>query len=98
MRSKMPKVLFEEALPSVSASTAIFANAPEGTARIELTVRAATLTLRRDGGVATTANGQDFKTTAVAPFAFNMDRSRALLVRAIQNGGTTTGWITYFGG
>jgi hypothetical protein len=94
----MPKVLFEEALPSVAASAAIFANAPEGTARIELTVRVATVVIRRDGKPATTANGQDFKTTTVAPFVFNMDRSRALLVRAIENGGTATGWITYFGG
>ncbi len=90
--------LFAEALPAVSASTQIFANAPEGTAQVWLTIRTAGLTIRTDGSAATAgANGHDFSSDGSTPYVFSLNRAAALLVKAIQNGGTATGWIAYRG-
>lgn len=91
-------VLADEALPSVAASAAIFANAPSGTKVIWLTLRTAGITMTFDAGAATAgANGHDFANGSSAPYAFALNQEQALLVRAIQNGGTATGWITYRG-
>lgn len=86
--------LHSEALPSVSSSAQIFANAPKNTAWIELTVRVATLCVRHDGEAATTAAGNDY---AVGTHQLVFSQEQAKKVRAIQSGGTTTGWITYWG-
>lgn len=85
--------LSDEALPSVSSSTALFANAPANTRKIVLTIRVATLSLRFSGK-ATTANGHDF---AVGTHDLLMNQGAAQACRAIESGGTTTGFITYFG-
>lgn len=85
--------LSDEALPSVAASAQLFVNAPAGTRKIVLTLRVATLSMRFSG-TATTANGHDF---AVGTHEFVMSQEAALACRAIQSGGTTTGFITYFG-
>ena len=92
-------VLLDEALPAVTTSTQIFANAPTGTREIWLTLRTAGLTFTFDGGAATAgANGHDFAADPSTPYVFDdMDYTRALLVRAIQNGGTASGWISYRG-
>ncbi|HUD21062.1 MAG TPA: hypothetical protein VMQ44_03295 [Candidatus Saccharimonadales bacterium] len=91
--------LLSEALPTVSSSTQIFANAPATTKQIWFTIRTAPVTLRTDGGTATAgANGCDFAPNALSsPYVFDMNQTVALLVRAIQNGGTATGWIIYRG-
>lgn len=90
--------LLTEALPSVTASTQIFANAPANTKEIWLTLRTAGITLRTDGGVATAAgNGNDFAKDSPAPLVLIMNQTQALLVRAIANGGASTGYITYRG-
>jgi len=91
--------LSDEAMPAATASTSIFANAPEGTKEIWLTLRTAGLTLTFDGGAATAgANGNDFAADASTPYVFEeMTQAQALAVKAIQNGGTATGWIVYWG-
>jgi len=88
----------DEDLVSVAASAQIFANAPAGTRLIFLTLRTAGVTMRFDGGTATAGdNGHDFNADVGQPYVFYMDRENALLVRAIENGGTCTGRVTYFG-
>ena len=93
------RTLLVEALPGVTTSTSIFANAPAGTKQIWLTIRTAGITLRTDAGAATAgANGNDFAVnTSSTPYVFDMSRKEALDVKAIQNGGTATGYITYRG-
>lgn len=93
------KALLDEALPSVASSAQIFANAPATTKLIMLTIRAATVTMTFDGSAATAgANGHDWAVNNTSsPYVFQMTQSEALLVRAIQSGGTATGHITYFG-
>jgi hypothetical protein len=98
MRQGGLEALLSEALPSVASSAAIFANAPADTQLIVLTVRTAGITLRFDGSAATAgANGHDYAVTTDAPKELMLNKTAAVLVRAIQNGGTATGWITYFG-
>lgn len=88
--------LQSEAMPSCATSTQIFANAPANTKEIWLTIRTAGLTLRTDGGEATAgANGSDFAADASTPYVFSDDRADLLAYRAIQNGGTATGWIEF---
>lgn len=84
----------EEALPTVSSSTQIFANCPDNTVLILLTIRTVGLTMRFDGNAATAgANGIDYKSDS---YEITISKSNALKVRAIQNGGTATGYISYF--
>lgn len=93
------RTLLCEAIPSISSSTAIFGNAPVGTKEIWLTVRVAPITLRSDAGTATAgANGHDFAVNSTTvPHVIPISQKEALDCRAIQNGGTTTGYITYRG-
>lgn len=92
------KALLDEALPSVASSAQIFANAPATTKLIMLTIRVATVTMTFDGSTATTSNGHDWAVNSTSsPYVFQMTKSEALLVQAIQSGGTATGHITYFG-
>ena len=93
------RTLLTEAMPSISSSAAIFANAPAGTKEIWFTVRTAPLTMRTDGSAATAGvNGQDFAVNSgTVPHVLRISQVEALLCRAIQNGGTTTGYITYRG-
>lgn len=85
--------LLEEALPTVSSSTQIFANAPAGTRLIILTIRAQALTVRMDGNVATAgANGADYP---VGTYYMSLNQGNALKVRAIQAASSATGWIQY---
>jgi hypothetical protein len=87
-----------EALPTVTTSTQIFANAPVNTKEIWLTIRTAGITLRGDGQDATAgANGNDFAKDSPAPLVLIMNQTEALRVRAIANGGASTGFITYRG-
>lgn len=88
------KAILDEALASVSSSAQIFVNAPEGTRIVRITIRVATLVMTFDGSAASTTNGHDY---AVSTYDFALDQANALLVRAIQNGGTATGHITYLG-
>jgi len=90
--------LLSQALPSCVESTQLFADAPANTKEVWLTIRTAGLTLRTDGGEATAgANGSDFAADASTPYVFSDDRTDLLTYRAIQNGGTATGWIVYRG-
>jgi len=90
--------LADEALPSIAASTQLFVNAPAGTKEIWVTLRTAGMTMTTDAGAATAgANGNDFSSGTVAPHVFRMNKTAALLCRAIGNGGTATGWIVYRG-
>jgi hypothetical protein len=92
------QTLLEVAMPSIASSAQIFASAPAGTTEIWMTIRTAGLTMRTDAGTATAgANGVDFVHASTSPYVLQMDQTRALLCRAIQNGGTTTGYIVYRG-
>lgn len=93
------RTLLEETIPSISSSAAIFANAPAATKEIWLTVRVAPITLRTDAGTATAgANGHDFQVNSTTvPHVLQLSAKEAKDCRAIQNGGTTTGFITYRG-
>jgi hypothetical protein len=92
--------LLEEAMVSLATDNAIFKNAPEGTQLILLTVRAFPITLRLNKGevaaATAAANGHDYAVNSTTvPYEFTMSRAEALKVRAIQNGGASTGWVTY---
>ena len=89
--------LLEEALPSVSASAQLFANCPATANAAIVTLRSSSdackgITLRRNGTATAGANGVDIPLgTRVIP----LDYTNALLMRAIENGGTVTGYIQY---
>lgn len=87
-----------EALPSCTVATNIFANAPADTEMVYLTIRTGGLTLEfLDGSTPTAgANGHDYGAGERVEFRLNQTSAKA--IRAIQTGGTTTGWITYFKG
>lgn len=88
--------LLEEALPTNTTSTQIFANAPAGVSHIELTVRAHTLTIRFSGGAATAGgNGQDYGVGG--PYTLTMNQVAALLCHGIGTSASATGWISYWG-
>ncbi len=89
--------LLSEALSFSDAQ--IFRNAPANTKEIWLTLRNGGVTLRTDNGTPTAgANGHDFAGDTGAPWVFtDISQAAALLVKAIQNGGTTTGWVAYRG-
>ena len=90
--------LLDEALPAIAASAQIFINAPASTKLIYLTLRSAGATLTFDAAAATAgANGHDFAHGTMAPHVFRLNQTQALLVRAIENGGTATGHVTYRG-
>ena len=91
--------LATEALPSVASSTQIFVNAPAATKEIVLTLRTAGITYTLDGSAATAGGtGHDLAlNSTTSPYVLPYDYTQALLVRAIQNGGTATGTITYRG-
>lgn len=93
------RTLLCETIPSISSSAAIFGNAPAATKEIWITVRVAPITMRTDAGAATAgANGHDFAVNSTTtPYVLRLSRKEALDCRAIQNGGTTTGFITYRG-
>lgn len=89
--------LFSEALPSLVTSVAPFANAPEGTEVVAVTLRAGGVTMTFNGVAATAAAvGQDYPVSSSGPYEFWLDRVELLKCRAIQNGGTTTGRVDYF--
>ena len=93
-------VIAVKALPDVSAAANIFSDAPAGTKEIWLTIRTAGLTMTLDGTTVPTAGavGHDFASDGSTPYVFqDYDDVRAKLVKAIQNGGTATGYITYLG-
>lgn len=91
------EVLLAEEMPSVAISAAIFANVPEGCTLIEFTPRVADVVIRwnppGEGGVATTANGNTY--VAGVTHLLHGNYSTFLAARAIESGGTATGWITY---
>ena len=88
------KCLLGETIRDLTASAAIFDNAPAGTAFILLTIRTAGLTMRGDGVAATTSAGIDY---AVGTYELEIGRDQARDMRAIENGGNTAGWIEYWG-
>lgn len=91
-------VAAKEAMPSVSSSTQIFANAPDGCCMIEMTVRTADLVISwnepGDTDAATTTNGNTYAAGGTYRLYGNQDSFKQ--ARAIQSGGTTAGWITYW--
>ena len=92
------EVAAREALPSVATSIAPFANVPDDCTMIELTVRTADVVINWNlpGGstAATTAIGN----TYVAGLTHRLygNKQTFAAARAIQSGGTATGWITYW--
>lgn len=87
-----------EALPGLSSAANLFANAPDKTRVILLTLRGAGITVRFDNNTPTAgANGHDYPITVNGPYEFTLSQSEAKKAKAIQNGGTATGWITYLG-
>lgn len=95
------KSLKSEALETQGSLNAtvqqIFKNAPNGTLRVLLTVRVATLTLTFDGTAPTAgAIGQDYPVSTSGPYEIVLDQEEALKVKAI-GAGATTGRIDYLG-
>jgi len=87
--------IYKEALPSVTASTQIFANAPTNTEMILLQIRGSGITMQFDGDVATAnTNGIDYGEGERVELRLNYTSARE--IRAIENGGTATGYIVYF--
>lgn len=101
------RCLRREAMPSVTASTAIFANAHDDTKEIRMTVRTAAITMAGPGDgfpnggtpvTATTTVGLDFAVnSASSPYVIETNATIAKAMRAIQNGGTAAGYIEYWG-
>lgn len=89
--------LDEEAMPTVTASTQIFANAPVGTVMVAWTNVGGTLTTRFDGGVVTSTTGLNWgANTTTDPYSLPLTQAAAQKVRAI-GASVTSGWITYWG-
>src|SRR5574343_162824 len=86
--------LSQEAIPSISSNAKLFPNVPVGTKFIMLSVRAYPIVVSFDGTDATTSVGVDL---AVGTYTLDLDYTEASKVEAIQNGGTATGYIVYFG-
>jgi hypothetical protein len=84
----------QEAMPSLASKAAIFANAPALTKFIMISVRAFPIVISFDGTDATTSVGIDL---AVGTYTLDLDYAEAVKCEAIQNGGTATGYIIYFG-
>lgn len=88
-----------EAMPSVVANTQIFANCPDGCTLIEFTPRVADVVIRWNvpGGssAATTTAGNTY--VAGVTHLLHGNKDTFLAARAIESGGTATGWITYKG-
>lgn len=95
------KALSSQAKPGTATvgGVAIFAAAPVGTVCITLTLRVAGLTMTFDGTAPTAgATGHDFATNSGSdPYVFPLNESEAERVKAIDNGGVSTGYITYWG-
>lgn len=92
------KVLHQEAIPVVTASTQLFVNAPEETKAVMIAVydTGTNLMVRWDGGTATTSTGDKFYAgfpTRLIPVGYD----QLLLAKAIETGATVAGWITYLG-
>lgn len=90
--------LLEEAMPTISASTAIFANAPPGTKAILMSVYSggADVLVMLDGGTALATKGLRYyagDSAQLIPIAYD----QALQAKAIQSAATATGWIVYLG-
>lgn len=99
------KVLFEEALPSLASSAAMFPSTQslatyrasvEGCRMIRVTVRGAGITYRGDGNAAT-ASGNGVDLPVGGPYDFSVNDSEAASFNAIQQGSSATGWIQYWG-
>lgn len=86
--------LLGEALPTISASTAVFANAPINTRAVRFTLRGFPVAYRTDGSPATTTAGNDLP---IGTYEEAVSQDEAKKYRMIQNGGTTTGYIEYLG-
>ena len=102
------EVLKAEAMPSLASAAFIFANAPDATEVIHLTVRTQGITmsmvglgklnaLGEAGVAATTSVGLDFgPNSTTSPYEFNITAAEARKISAIQQAATATGYITYY--
>lgn len=88
--------LLSEALVSISSSAPLFANAPVGAKTAVVTFRAAGVTLTFDATAAVAGStGIDY---AAGTYSFTFrDQTEMKRTRAVQNGGTTTGYVVYWG-
>lgn len=87
--------VLEEALPSISSSTQVFANVPAKTCLIRFTLRSQGATMRCDGNAATAgANGIDLAKDSTYELPFTVEQAKK--VRMIQGAATCTGWIQYY--
>lgn len=89
------EVISDKALPSVASAAAIFSDMPSNANGVILTLEGASLRLRGRGGSylpTAGANGRLIR-PGVRPLA--IDSTLGPLIRAIQDGGTATGWIEY---
>lgn len=92
------QVAAREALPSLTSSTTLFANVPDGCTMIELTVRTADVVINWNvpGGTvaATTTVGNTYP--AGGTYRLYGNKQTFAAARAIESGGTAAGWITYW--
>ena len=91
------EVISAEEMPSLTNSSAIFAGVPEGCTLIEFTPRVADVVIRWNApggsGAASTTDGNTY--VAGVTHLLHGNYSTFLAARAIESGGTATGWITY---
>lgn len=96
MEGRGGRVLLDEAMPSLVASAAIFANAPDGTKAVQLSVYNQGIYLDQAGGTATSAD-HFLGITTQAPYTIVADLKTLKAMKAIQAAATATGKITYWG-
>lgn len=88
------KCLLEEAMPTNSSSTNVFANAPVGTRFITMTVLTGTLWLTFDGVTVPVASSKGTPFASLLPYDLPLAQDLAKIAKGI---GGATGWLAYFG-
>lgn len=89
--------LGDSALPSLSSAATPFSDAPQGAVIAIVTLRTAGVTYRYSGDASAGANGHDLGLSA-SPHAIVCATTPDLkAISMIQNGGTATGFVSYWG-
>jgi len=89
------KALSEEVLPSFAAAGPLFSNVPAGAIGATFTIRSSPVTLTFAGTVPVAGvTGTDYDLNT---YDFYMGVAALKAIQCIQNGGTATGFVTYWG-
>ena len=88
------KALLGAALPSLTSARTLFSSVPAGAGVARVTVRTAGITVTTDGATPTAGGvGIDLP---VGTHEFVGPRDDLVAMKAIQNGGTATGYVEFF--